>query len=85
MAKQALPAEVQRAVDLAIDRKGVDITLLDLRGVSNATDYFLLVNGTSDTHVRSIADHIIDEEEMVGLELARKAVAVASVHQLTQH
>lgn len=56
-----LPAELQRAVDLAVDRKGVEITLLDLRGVSNATDYFLLINGTSDTHVRSIADHIIDE------------------------
>lgn len=55
------PYELQRAIDLALDRKGVDVTLLDLRGVSNATDYFLLVNGTSDTHVRSIADHIIDE------------------------
>ncbi|MGQ0562310.1 MAG: ribosome silencing factor [Gemmatimonadota bacterium] len=58
---EARPADLQRAIDLAIDRKGVDMTLLDLRGVSNATDYFLLVNGTSDTHVRSIADHIIDE------------------------
>jgi ribosome-associated protein len=55
------PADLQRAIDLAIDRKGNEILLLDLRGVSNATDYFLLINGTSDTHVRSIADHIIDE------------------------
>src|SRR5688572_17944495 len=55
------PADLQRAIDLAIDRKGAEILLMDLRGVSNATDYFLLVNGTSDTHVRSIADHIIDE------------------------
>ncbi|MGQ0813476.1 MAG: ribosome silencing factor [Gemmatimonadota bacterium] len=60
-ANQGLPADLQRAIELAIDRKGVDLMLLDLRGVSNATDYFLLVNGTSDTHVRSIADHIIDE------------------------
>lgn len=59
--KQALPRDVRRAIDLAIDRKGGEIVLLDLRGVSNATDFFLLVNGTSDTHVRSIADHIIDE------------------------
>ena len=55
------PTDLQRAIDLAIDRKGAEILLMDLRGVSNATDYFLLVNGTSDTHVRSIADHIIDE------------------------
>jgi ribosome-associated protein len=62
-----LPKDVQRAIDLAIDRKGVEIVLLDLRGVSNATDYFLLVNGTSDTHVRSIADHIIDEMRKEGM------------------
>lgn len=55
------PHDLQRAIDLALDRKGVDIKLMDMRGVSNATDYFLIVNGTSDTHVRSIADNIIDE------------------------
>lgn len=62
----ALPGDVERAVELAADRKGVEITLMDLRGISNATDYFLLVNGTSDTHVRSIADHIIDEMRKQG-------------------
>lgn len=61
------PHDLQRAIDLALDRKGVDVTLLDLRGVSNATDYFLLVNGTSDTHVRSIADNIIDEMRKEGM------------------
>ena len=56
-----LPASLARAIDLAIDRKGRDPLLLDLRGISNATDYFLLVTGTSDTHVKSIADHVIEE------------------------
>ncbi len=62
-----IPADVRRAIELAIDRKGVDILLLDLRGVCNATDYFLLVNGTSDTHVRAIGDHIIDEMRKEGM------------------
>lgn len=56
-----LPADLKRAIELAVDRKGQEILLMDLRGLSNSTDYFLLVNGTSDTHVRAIADHIIDE------------------------
>lgn len=64
---KTLPTDVRRAVDLAVDRKGQDITLLDLRGVSNATDYFLLVTGTSDTHVRAIADHMIDELKKEGM------------------
>lgn len=66
-APTTVPGEVQKAIDLAVDRKGTDMMLLDLRGVSNATDYFLLINGTSDTHVRSIADHIIDEMRKDGV------------------
>jgi ribosome-associated protein len=52
---------LERASALAGDRKGVDMLAMDLRGISNATDFFLLVSGTSDQHVRSIAEHIIEE------------------------
>ena len=61
LATSELSAEVARAVDLAQDRKGRDVTVLDLRGLSSATDFFLIVTGTSDIHVRSIANHIMDE------------------------
>jgi ribosome-associated protein len=63
-----LPPDLKRALELAVDRKGQEMMLLDLRGVSNSTDYFLLVNGTSDTHVRAIADHIIDELRKEGMK-----------------
>lgn len=56
-----LTDEVARALDLAADRKARDLTVLDLRGLSTATDFFIVGTGTSDTHVRSIADHIIEE------------------------
>ena len=56
-----LSDEVARAVDLAQDRKGRDVAVLDLRGLSSATDFFLVVTGTSDIHVRSIAEHIMEE------------------------
>lgn len=62
-----LPAELARAVDLALDRKGRDLLILDLREISDATDYFFLVNGTSDLHVRAIADHIIEELRKEGI------------------
>jgi ribosome-associated protein len=62
-----MPVDLKRAIELAVDRKGNEMLLLDLRGVSTATDYFLLVNGTSDTHVRSIADNIIDEMRKEGM------------------
>lgn len=62
-----LPAPLARASELAVDRKARDPVVLDLRRVTNATDYFLIVNGTSDLHVRSIADHIIEELKKEGV------------------
>ncbi|NIP82303.1 MAG: ribosome silencing factor [Gemmatimonadetes bacterium] len=56
-----LTDELERALELAQDRKGRDLTVLDLRGLSSATDFFLIVSGTSDIHVRGIAEHIIEE------------------------
>jgi ribosome-associated protein len=55
-----LSGDVRRALDLALDRKGRDVTVLDLRGLSSATDFFVLATGTSDLHVRRIAEHIMD-------------------------
>jgi len=56
-----VPDEVARAADAALDRKAREPVLLDLRGVSGATDYFLVLTGNSDVHVRSIAEHVIEE------------------------
>ena len=61
-----VPHDLAQAADLAIDRKAVAPVLLDLRGLSTATDYFLIVTGNSDTHVRAIADHIIEEMKKSG-------------------
>ncbi len=56
-----LPSAVRRAAQLTLERKASDVVVLDLRGISSATDYFLLATGTSDTQVRSISDHVTKE------------------------
>jgi ribosome-associated protein len=61
-----LPSEVARAVDLLFDRKANDVVLMDLRKVSTATDFFVIASGTSDTHVASIADHVVEELKKEG-------------------
>jgi ribosome-associated protein len=61
------PPGLDLAIEAARNRKGADLLVLDLRGLSDATDYFLLVNGTSDTHVRSIADRVIEELREQGI------------------
>jgi ribosome-associated protein len=57
----ALPHEVERAGHFALERKAQNVVALDLRGISTATDYFLIATGSSDIHVRAIADHVIEQ------------------------
>ena len=62
-----LPSEVRRAADLASQRKADDVLVLDLRGISTATDYFVIASGTSDVHVKAIAEHVGEELEKEGV------------------
>jgi ribosome-associated protein len=45
-------------VDLASDKKGENIVLLDMRPVSPMTDYFVIVSGNSERQLKAILDHI---------------------------
>jgi len=47
--------------DLADNRKAEDIVVLDVRDLSTVTDYFVIVSGTSEPHLRAIVDEITDE------------------------
>lgn len=51
----------------AYDRKASDIVILDLKGISSITDYFVICTGNSDTHVQGIAEKIkedLDERDV---------------------
>ena len=51
----------QRAAALCLDLKANDVVVLDVRGVTDMTDYFVIASGTSDTHVRAVAEHVMEE------------------------
>ena len=65
-----VPETVQRAAGLALELKAHDVAVLDLRGISSATDHFLLASGTSDVQVKAIADHITEELKKEGVRPA---------------
>jgi ribosome-associated protein len=46
------------AARLAEERHCTDIVVLDLTGLSPATDYFVIATGTSDRQMRSVTDEI---------------------------
>jgi len=65
-----LLSEVVQAAELALERKAHAVVMLDLRGISSATDYFVLASGNSDIQVRAIAEHIREELRKVGQRAA---------------
>jgi len=51
-------AKVALIVEAAHERKAVDVIGLDVREISSFADTFIIATGTSDRHVRSVADSI---------------------------
>jgi ribosome-associated protein len=54
MQPETMKDEVVAALE---DMKGQDIRVLDVRGMTDVTDFMVVASGTSDRHVKSIADH----------------------------
>ena len=67
-AREPAPAAM-RAASLCQDMKANDVVLLNLTGVTDMTDYFVIASGTSDTHVRAIGEHLIAELKKEGVRV----------------
>jgi len=68
--------KAQRAARAALDRKAIDLVVLDVQGLSSVTDYFVVCSGRSTTHLASITEAIRAELKQDGV---RQAVMVGSV------
>jgi ribosome-associated protein len=56
------------AAGVAAGRHCKDIVVLDLKGKSPATDYFVIATGTSDRQMRTVADEISEAARERGLQ-----------------
>ncbi len=54
------------AARVAAGRHCSDIVVLDLKGKSPATDYFVIATGTSDRQMRAVADEICEAAKEQG-------------------
>lgn len=55
-----------QAAQFGLERKAHDIKVLTLRDLSSVCDYFVILSGDADVHVRAIADHIEDSLAKIG-------------------
>jgi ribosome-associated protein len=62
--------DARPTVDLCVEAlrglKGEDILIMDLRGLTDVADYFVLCTGNSDTHVKALADAVAERLEREG-------------------
>ena len=70
-ARKRLTGDVAKAVRAALDKKALDVVVLDLRNTPAFTDFFVLCSGLSQRQVKAIAD---------GVEEALRAAKVRPAH-----
>ena len=63
---RAQPTLQQVVLDALSDMKAVDVRAMDVRGITDITDVMVVASGTSDRHVRSIADRVLQRCKEAG-------------------
>ncbi len=73
MKESTLTSEERRDAIIAAaeDKKANYITALDLRGKTVIADFFIICSGTSNIHIRSVADGIMEAMEKQGIRQRR--------------
>ena len=56
------------AVDALEDRKGVDISVLDVRSLTDITDYMVIVTGRSNRQIAALAEHVVERAKQHGVK-----------------
>ena len=59
--------KLEEIVSIVEDKKGGDISLLNLKGISMVTDYCLIVTGNTTTQVKAITNHLEEKLPQIGV------------------
>lgn len=65
MQTEALAELAEAALD---DLRGVDVRRLDVREMTSITDLIVIASGTSQRHVRSLADRVVERAKGEGVQ-----------------
>ncbi len=60
------------AYNALADKKGEDIKIIDITGISVLADYFIIANGSSDSQVNALVDNVEEELHRAGYPLKQR-------------
>ena len=53
-------------IDALADMKAWEVKVLDVRGLTDIADFMVIASGTSDRHVRSVAQRVVEKTKEAG-------------------
>jgi len=59
-------------VDVAVDKKASDVTLMDIHDLTTLADYFVIATGTSERQIRALSVAIQERMDEEGITLLRE-------------
>ena len=65
-ATAAKPSLKTVVIDALADMKALEIKVLDVRGLTDVADCMVIASGTSDRHVRSVAQRLVERTKEAG-------------------
>jgi ribosome-associated protein len=60
------PSLKTTVIDALDDMKALDVRFLDVRGLTDIADFMVIASGTSDRHVRSVAQRVVEKAKEAG-------------------
>ena len=65
-ATKAKPSLKAVVIDALADMKALEVKVLDVRGLTDIADFMVIASGTSDRHVRSVAQRVVERTKEAG-------------------
>lgn len=67
---------LEKIVKILDDKKGIDIKIIETKEKTTIADYFVIVSGTSSTHIKALASNVEEElkkEEIIPYKIEDKS------------
>jgi ribosome-associated protein len=67
LVKKITKATAKKVARFALEKKAFSVDVMDLRKITTVTDFFIVCSGSTDVHVKAIADSVLDNCKRDGI------------------